>query len=61
MKIQRIAPAREQDGQAAALKRRLSDAWLRLQADINEARQFQSYEVVFTDREIVVLDPRVSP
>ncbi|MCM3749138.1 ABC transporter ATP-binding protein/permease [Paenibacillus pasadenensis] len=35
---------------------RLSEAWLRLKGDINEARQFQRYELVFTDREAAVVD-----
>ncbi|PLT44830.1 Lipid A export ATP-binding/permease protein MsbA [Paenibacillus pasadenensis] len=44
------------DGAAAALRQRLADGWLRLGADINEARQFQRYELVFTDREAAVID-----
>ncbi|OXM13727.1 ABC transporter ATP-binding protein [Paenibacillus herberti] len=44
------------EGEAAVLRQRLAGAWLRLPADINEARQFQSYEIVFTDREMAVLD-----
>ncbi|MGU3473412.1 ABC transporter ATP-binding protein [Paenibacillus sp. D51F] len=48
----------EAAGAASALRLRLDQAWLKLSGDINEARQFESYRVLFTDREVAVLNDR---